>query len=198
MFFNIFFNIKFCQQNEISHVTSSTKNEDVLCLFPDLNPWHPKIRALLKPIPVYNKCASHKPLTYIEDNRLYIDNSIARDHYKNGIGHCQFAPVLRSAVLKESYILGELRNFTSGLELIDEVVKVVCSNASGWVEYEYVHALIFRKEKLKAAVVSPCWNIDLFFISINQIDTCHTTNICKGGWFIRLFKKHLKLIKKVT
>ena len=35
-----------------------------------------------------------------------------------------------------------------------------------------------------------------FFISINQIDTCHTTNISKGGWFIRLFKKHLKLIKK--
>ena len=33
----------------------------------------------------------------------------------------------------------------------------------------------------------------LFFISINQIDTCHTTNISKGGWFIRLFKKHLKL-----
>jgi hypothetical protein len=33
-------------------------------------------------------------------------------------------------------------------------------------------------------------------ISINQIDTCHTTNISKGGWFIRLFKKHLKLIKK--
>ncbi len=35
-----------------------------------------------------------------------------------------------------------------------------------------------------------------FFISINQIDTCHTTNISKGGWFIRLFKKHLQLIKK--
>jgi len=35
-----------------------------------------------------------------------------------------------------------------------------------------------------------------FFISINQKDTCHTTNISKGGWFIRLFKKHLKLIKK--
>jgi len=33
-----------------------------------------------------------------------------------------------------------------------------------------------------------------FFISINQIDTCHTTNISKGSWFIRLFKKHLKLI----
>jgi len=31
------------------------------------------------------------------------------------------------------------------------------------------------------------------FISINQIDTYHTTNISKGGWFIRLFKKHLKL-----
>jgi len=35
-------------------------------------------------------------------------------------------------------------------------------------------------------------------IPINQIDTCHTTNISKGGWFIRLFKKHLKLIKKIT
>ena len=35
-----------------------------------------------------------------------------------------------------------------------------------------------------------------FIISINQIDTCHTANISKGGWFIRLFKKHLKLIKK--
>ena len=36
----------------------------------------------------------------------------------------------------------------------------------------------------------------LYYISINQIDTYHTTNISKGGWFIRLFKKHLKLIKK--
>ncbi len=23
-----------------------------------------------------------------------------------------------------------------------------------------------------------------------QIDTCHTTNISEGGWFIHLFKKH--------
>jgi len=32
--------------------------------------------------------------------------------------------------------------------------------------------------------------IIIIIISINQIDTCHTTNIFKGGWFIYLFKKH--------
>ena len=36
---------------------------------------------------------------------------------------------------------------------------------------------------------------DFFFISINQIDTCHTTDFTQGGWFIHLFKKHLKIEK---
>jgi hypothetical protein len=30
----------------------------------------------------------------------------------------------------------------------------------------------------------------IIIISINQIDTCHTTNISKGRWFIHIFKKH--------
>ena len=37
------------------------------------------------------------------------------------------------------------------------------------------------------------WKNLIIIISINQIDTCHTTNISKGGWFIQ---KTFKINKK--
>ncbi len=123
--------------------------ENGLCRLPKLNPWDPKIKALLKPIPVYDKCVKHRPLTYIQNNQLFIDQTIAKTYYRNQISHCKFAPVLRSAIQKESYILGEFKQFNSSLELIDEVVKVNCYNTAGKLEYDYVHTAIFRKEKLK-------------------------------------------------
>ena len=101
-------------------------NENVLCNLPLLDPWDPKIRELLRPIPVYNKCVAHEPLTYVKGNRLFIDEAIGRRYYSNVSG-CGFAPVLRSAILNESYVVGELREFASGLEMIDDVVKVCCS-----------------------------------------------------------------------
>ena len=101
-------------------------NGNVLCNLPLLDPWDPKIRELLRPIPVYNKCVGHEPLTYVKGNRLFIDEAIGRRYYSNVSG-CGFAPVLRSAILNESYVVGELREFASGLEMIDDVVKVCCS-----------------------------------------------------------------------
>lgn len=135
--------------NYYGSLKTNKLHENRMCRLPELNPWEAKIKAILKPVPVFDKCVRHKPLTYIKGKQLFIDDIILKAYFKNKISQCKFAPVLRSAIQREGYILGEFKTFESGLELIDEVVKVACYNKAGQVEYEYVHSVIFRKEKLK-------------------------------------------------
>lgn len=128
-------------------------NNTTQCDFPRLEPWNDETKKLLREIPIYDKCLKHKPLTYVKNNQLFFNETVAEVYYKGNISYCKFAPVLRSAIQREQYILGEFKEFPNGLELIDDVVKVICysqnSNNVSKIEYEYVHSLIFRKEKLK-------------------------------------------------
>ncbi len=115
--------------------------EKELCQIPSLDIWESKIKEKLKPEPVFNKCRKNRPLTYIKDNSLFIDNSILEKHYSN-VKICKFAPVIRSAILKDDYVLGEFRNFISGLLMIDEYIDVQCYDKSETIVYEYVHYII--------------------------------------------------------
>ena len=116
--------------------------EKELCEVPNLDIWETKIKKLLKPTPVFNKCRKNTPLSYIEDNCLFIDNTIKKKFYSDKIKECRFAPVVRSAIAKDNYVLGEFKNFTSGLPMIDECVQVRCYDTSNKLVYEYVHYII--------------------------------------------------------
>lgn len=135
---------------DIASLKIIDKISSSMCHFPELTPWDAKTKRLLKPVPKYDKCVKHSPLTYVKDNRLFIDENIANQYFKSGsrIQYCKFAPVLRSAIKKESYIVGKFKQFNSGMAIIDDVIKVACYNKAGKIMYEYVHTLIFRKEKL--------------------------------------------------
>lgn len=101
------FHMQLKQSNYYSHQSStessssSFKNIEV-CTIPKLDIWNSVIKKELKPIPVWNECKKHKPLTYIKDNHLFIDAEIESKYYQGRIDHCEFAPVLISAIEKES------------------------------------------------------------------------------------------------
>lgn len=80
--------------------------EKNLCNVPQLDSWSSKIKELLHQVPVYDKCQKNSPLTYIKENRLCIDDDVNRKFYNKSIVGCEFAPVIRSAIKIESYILG--------------------------------------------------------------------------------------------
>ncbi len=124
-------------------------HEKELCELPSLNIWNAKFEKLLQPKPVYNKCRKNKPLSYIKDNSLFIDDLVKAHIYTGNISVCQFAPVIRSAISKDDYILGEFRNFDSGLPMIDDCVKVRCFDNNNTIVYEYVHYIFHPIRKGK-------------------------------------------------
>ena len=83
-----------------------------ICELPVLEPWTPKIRELIKKTEPYNKCEKKPPLTYIVDNvKLFISQEVNKTFFKGQITHCSFAPVIRSAVEKEHFVLGDYSTF---------------------------------------------------------------------------------------
>jgi len=76
------------------------------------------------------------------------------------------------------------------------VYRLVAANIHGQVVST---CKVYVKEDLTdhddTIIDNLAYRYDFFFISVNRIDTCHTTNVSKGGWLIYLFKKRLKIDK---
>ena len=139
--------------NEIFVYFNTAPKESPKCKLPSLNIWDNEIKNLLKPIPLYNKCIKHKPLTYLVNNKLFINQTVNRTYYHGQIISCQVAPVVRSVIKNDNYILGEYQNFANSTELIDSFVKVRCFNKTR-IAYEYVHAIVHRIEKIKQKIIN--------------------------------------------
>jgi len=118
-------------------------NTDSLCELPRLNIWNSAIKKLLKYEPVFNQCLNNTPLSFIKDTRIFIDDEIKRNFYP-GISHCQLAPVIRSPINNDSFVLGEFRDFSNGLLLIYDCIQVRCFENYTSLIYEYVH-YVFQK-----------------------------------------------------
>jgi hypothetical protein len=116
------------------------------CQISQLNIWDDDIKKLLKQIPVYNNCKNHTPLTYILEKKLYINQTVNQTYYFGNVKKCEFAPIIRSSIEKESYIKGEYKKFSDGLEIIDDEIQVQCSDNKKYI-YEYVHSILHRKNK---------------------------------------------------
>ncbi len=124
--------------------------EKEFCQLPDLNIWDANIEKLLQRKPVFNKCRKNNPLSYIRDNCLLIDQTVKENIYPD-LKVCKFAPVIRSAIKSDHYILGEFKDFSSGLPIIDDYIKVRCFSNSASLIYEYVHYIFHPvKKKLDA------------------------------------------------
>ena len=126
-----------------------TKNDNSTCYIPILDIWHANIKTLLKTIPVYNKCKTHTPFTYITNEAIIKFNQTVNSTYYNGsIKFCQLAIVLRKTIERDEYILSEYRNITDNVPLNDDFVKVRCFTGSE-ITYEYVHSVLYLHEKYK-------------------------------------------------
>ena len=139
--------------NEIFVYQNTAPKESLKCQIPKLNIWDIEIKGLLKPIPLYNKCKKHKPLTYLINSKLLINQTVNTTYYYGHITSCQIAPVVRSVIKNDNYVLGEYQNFVNSTELIDSFVKVRCFNQTQ-IAYEYVHAIVHRIEKIKQNINS--------------------------------------------
>ena len=53
------------------------------------------LESLLKQKPVFNKCRKNKPLSYIRDNCLFIDDTVKNNNYSDDLEVCRFAPGIR-------------------------------------------------------------------------------------------------------
>ena len=105
------------------------------------------LESLLKQKPVFNKCRKNKPLSYIRDNCLFIDDTVKNNNYSDDLEVCRFAPGIRSAIKDDSFILGEFKNFTSGLPMIDDFVKIRYFDINATLVYEYVHFHPVKKKQ---------------------------------------------------
>jgi len=172
--------------------------EKELCEVPNLDIWEAKIKSLLKPTPVFNKCRKNTPLSYIKDNCLFIDNSIKKKFYLDSIKECRFAPVIRSAIAKDNYILGEFKNFTSGLPMIDECVQVRCYDKSNKLIYDYVHYIIQPvKNNINVKEASTNQKLNVLFLIFDSVSSSSfkrslpkTLNLLKGYDNFFHFTKH--------
>ena len=80
-----------------------------ICVLPVLQHWTDQIRKLLHPFDPYSNYQKNTPLTYIdENNKLFINQTVNVSAFDGLISYCQFAPVIRSIVKKDHYILGNL------------------------------------------------------------------------------------------
>lgn len=77
------------------------------CQLPVLIPWNNEAKKLLKITKPYNKCEKHTPLSYIHNNRLFINQTVNTTYYSGALTDCKLATVVRNSIKKEYYVLGE-------------------------------------------------------------------------------------------
>ena len=139
---------------------SLTRN-DTICQIRKLDIWDSKIKDRLKKNAVYNKCTKHPPLSYVFQNTVNINQTVNETFYSGKITKCEIAPVIRSAMKNDNYVLGEYRELNEPLIVIDDFVKIRCmaknetsknnsnSSINYILAYEYVHAFIQKENKKK-------------------------------------------------
>jgi len=175
--------------------TNKAREKD-LCQLPDLKIWEYKIRNLLIPQPIFDQCQKNKPLSYIKGKCIFIDETVKNEFYSNNLGVCQLAPVIRSAINQDNYILGEFRNFTSGVAMIDDYVKVRCFDSNSKLVYEYVH-YIFHPVKKKQVDSSQKLNV-LFLIFDSVSASSFKRSLPKTFKFLKSYNNFFHFTKHHT
>ena len=128
------------------------------CHLPQLQVWDVQIKNMLKKTPIFTKCTKNKPLTYAIDNILFINQTINITNYQGNILGCEYAPILRDVSVNDNYKLGNFVQFQSGIKIIHEYIKVKCWKIKNKTAYEYVHAFIQPKVKIKPPI-KPKFNV---------------------------------------
>jgi len=174
--------------------------KEELCKLPNLKIWETRIRELLKPEPIYDKCKNHTPISYIISRRLYIDEEINVAFYSGNISYCQLAPVIRSTINNDNYILGEFKNFTDGLLIIFDYIQVRCFNKNNTLLYEYVHYVfqpVLKKDSATSKNLNKKLNV-LIMIFDSVSDSSFKRSLPKTLKFLKSYKNFFHFTKHHT
>lgn len=125
----------------------NTKN----CKIPDLNPWDPSLKGVVK-VGSHVKCDRYKKLTYQIKDTLFVDlKKIQSSSFSSVFKYCKYTPITRPVTKKSTHdTLGYGKeskpfNVSIKVEQTHEHIFVQCYDAIGKVIFVNFHTFIFDK-----------------------------------------------------
>ncbi|KAF6037221.1 hypothetical protein EB796_004468 [Bugula neritina] len=122
------------------------------CQIPDVDLWHPSILQYVRnnsPSLACSRIATKPPLTYTEDEMLYI-NKTNSPFYNGSLLFCEYVEIFRPPNNDFKFDLGHKRVvFTENVLVKKEFIKVYCYSTNNTLMYQNLHAFTPTKPLLR-------------------------------------------------